>query len=89
MLSVAGVSELFSGILITPRGAWRPPMPGAQQEMSSGGEPPTAGTESGKLLSPQREGKVRATGLIRAAIRRTELQWEVSETRVAQQKQLA
>ncbi|KAL7374436.1 hypothetical protein ABVT39_000491 [Epinephelus coioides] len=57
MLSVAGVSELFSGILITPRGARRPPTPGAQQEMSSGGEPPTAATESGKLLSPQREGK--------------------------------
>lgn len=53
MLSVAGVSELFSGILITPRGVRRPSMLGAQQEMSSGGEPPTVATESGKLLSPQ------------------------------------
>ncbi|KAK5893524.1 hypothetical protein CgunFtcFv8_006390 [Champsocephalus gunnari] len=35
MLSVAGVSELFSGILITPRGARWPPMLGAQQEVSS------------------------------------------------------
>ncbi|KAK2899839.1 hypothetical protein Q8A73_012968 [Channa argus] len=34
-----------------------PPMLGAQQEMSSGGGPPTAATESGKLLSPQQEGK--------------------------------
>ncbi|KAI3376377.1 hypothetical protein L3Q82_016859 [Scortum barcoo] len=58
MLSVAGVGELFPGILITPRGARWPPMLGAQQEMSSGGEPPTAATESGKLLSPRREGKI-------------------------------
>lgn len=85
MLSVAGVRELFSGISITPQGARWPPMLGAQQEMSSGGEPPTAATESGKLLSPQREGKVRATGLIQAGIQCTELQWEVSEMRVTHQ----
>lgn len=64
MLAVAGVSELFSGILITPRGEHWPPMLGTQQDVSSGGEPPTEGTESGKLLSPQQEGKVRGTGLI-------------------------
>lgn len=58
-------------------------MLGAQQEMSSGAEPPTAATESGKLLSPQREGKVRARVLIQAPIQRTELQQEVSKTRVA------
>ena len=74
MLSVAGVSGLFSGFLITPRGAHWPPTLGTQQEMSSGGEPPTAATESGKLHSPQREGKVRATGLIQAANQRTEVQ---------------
>lgn len=90
MLSVAGVSELFfPGILITPEGARRPPMLGAQREMSPGGEPPTAATEPGKLLSPQREGKVRATGLIRAANQRTELLWEVSVTRVARRWQFA
>lgn len=87
MLSVAGVSELFSGILITPRGARWPPMLGTQREMSSGGEPPTVATESGKLLSPQREGKVRTMGLIQAAIQRTKLQWEVSKMHVAHQLQ--
>lgn len=59
MLSMAGVSELFSGILITPQGVIWPPMQVTQQEMSSGREPPTVATESGKLLSPQREEKVR------------------------------
>lgn len=86
MHSAAGVGGLFfffSGILITPQGARWPPMLGAQQEMSSGAEPPTAATESGKLLSPQREGEVRARLLIRAPIQRAELQQEVSETRVA------
>lgn len=87
MHSVAGVGGLLfffsSGILITPQGARWPPMLGAQQEMSSGAEPPTAATESGKLLSPQREGEVSARLLIRAPIQRAELQQEVSETRVA------
>lgn len=81
--------SFFSGILITPQGASWPATLGTQQEMSSGGEPPTAATESGKLLSPQLEGKVRATGLIQAAFRLTELQWEVSEIHVTQQHRCA
>lgn len=88
MLLVAGVGGgvLFfpsSGIMITPRGARWPWMLGARQDMSSGAEPPTAATESGKLLSPRREGKVRATGLIQDVVQSRALWKEVSGTIVA------
>lgn len=44
---------------LPPEGASWPRTLGAQREMSPGAEPPAAPTESGKLLPPRRDGKVR------------------------------
>lgn len=57
--------------MITPRGACWPPALGAQQGLSSGAEPPTAATESGKLLCRRREGEVSFRCSARTAARRS------------------
>lgn len=67
MLSVAGVSELFSGILITPRGAFWPPMLGGTAGDVNGRRATHGGGQNQANCSLCSEsGKVRANGLIQA-----------------------
>lgn len=55
----AGVSRSLFSLLASWAGGGWPRVLGAQRGMSLGAEPPAASTESGKLLSPRREGEVR------------------------------
>lgn len=53
----------FSGVLITPQGARWPPMLGAQQEMSSGGEATHGGDRIRQIALSAARGKGEGHGI--------------------------